>query len=486
MAEKFYITTPIYYMNGAPHLGHAYATILADAFARYRRISGSKVFFLTGSDDHGMKNERKARAIGKPPKEFVDENALLFRDLYARLSISYDDFIQTSDQNKHWPGARALWKKLDEAEDIYKKAYRALYCVGCEGFKIEKDLIEGKCPDHDTTPEMVEEENYFFRASKYSGRIVSAIEKKKLRIVPESRRNEILSFLAEGLEDVSFSRPSAKVSWGIPVPGDSSQTMYVWCDALANYISALGYGIGDESRFREFWPADVHLLGKDILRFHAGIWPAMLLSSGLPLPRTLFVHGIILSGGKKMSKTIGNVTDPEAVIREYGADALRYYLLRHIPPFEDGDFTADAFKRAYNADLANGLGNLVSRIMKMAVTHLPQAVSIPPEKNFPKEYAEAFEEFDTRKAMDIVFAEAAALDQEIQRTEPFKLVKTDPEKGKERISSLVSRLSVIQRMLSPFMPHASEIISSLIQEHRMPEKPLFERKDEITSSGAYF
>ena len=364
---KFYITTAIDYVNGRPHIGHALEKIQADVLARYHRLKGDEVLYLTGTDEHGAKIVRSAMEAGRPVAEFVDENSEKFKKLKEGLGLSWDDFIRTSDQARHWPGAQKLWQQLAAAGDLYKKKYRGLYCLGHEAFVTEKDLVEGKCRDHQKEPEVVEEENWFFRLSKYGAEIESKIRNDELRIIPETRQNEILSLIKSGLEDVSFSRPAKDLSWGIPVPNDPDDTIYVWCDALANYITAIGYGQAASSkqqaaRFEKFWPADLHIIGKDILRFHAAIWPGMLLSAGLPLPRAVFVHGFITVEGEKMSKTVGNVVNPVELVGKYGADPVRYYLLREIPSHEDGDFSHKKFEERYSGDLANGLGNLVARV----------------------------------------------------------------------------------------------------------------------------
>src|SRR3989338_8823980 len=359
--EKFYITTAIDYANAKPHIGHALEKIQADVFARYYRIKREEVFFLTGSDEHGVKIVRAAEAAGKDQKAFVDGNTEAFKNLKNILNLSWDRFIRTSDVNQHWPGAQKLWTKIFEAGDLYKKKYRGLYCIGHEAFVTEKDLEGGICRDHKKAPEAVEEENWFFRLSKYSKEIELKIKNDELRIIPNSRKNEILALCEQGLDDVSFSRPRKDLSWGIPVPNDPEHTMYVWCDALANYITAIGYGT-DEKKLDELWPADLHVIGKDILRFHAAIWPGVLLSAGLPLPKSIFVHGFITVEGQKMSKTIGNVVDPVELVKKYGTDPVRYYLLREIPSSEDGDFSIKKFEDRYNGDLANGLGNLVARV----------------------------------------------------------------------------------------------------------------------------
>ncbi|MEK7168086.1 MAG: class I tRNA ligase family protein, partial [Patescibacteria group bacterium] len=432
MREKFYITTAIDYVNASPHLGHALEKVQADAIARYKRLLNKEVYFLTGVDEHGIKIVRSAQGAGKNVENFVDENSAKFRELTKKLNISNDDFIRTSDKNRHWPGARLLWKKLVEVGDIYKGKYSGYYCVGCEAYIKESDLINGKCPYHYAEPEKIEEENYFFRLSRYADEIKKRIESGELKILPESGKNEILAVIRKGIEDISFSRPVEKLAgWGVPVPDNDSQLMYVWCDALANYVSALGYGSGDESNFQKFWPADLHVIGKDILRFHALIWPAMLLSAKLPLPKTLFVHGFIISDGKRMSKTLGNVIDPFDLIERYGVDAARYYLLREITPFGDGDITEKKFKEAYNANLANGLGNLVARIMKMSEQYLKSEKFKVESGKLPENYKKFMDSFELSKAMDLIWQKISEMDLYIQKTQPFKLVKEDEEKAKK-------------------------------------------------------
>jgi len=471
--KKFYITTPIFYPNAKLHLGHAYTTTLCDIAARYHRLAGEKVYLLTGSDENTQKVVQAARAAGVEVKPFLDGIVKNFKQLFERLDISYDQFIRTSDERAHWPGAVALWRKLDAAGDLYKKEYEGLYCVGHEAFITEKDLVDGKCPEHGTAPEHIKEENYFFKLSKYTGATKQKIESGELNIIPETRRHEILALLERGLEDVSFSRPKTPSSVGIPVPGDGSQVMYVWCDALSNYITALGYG-GDETLYKEFWPADVHVIGKDILRFHAAIWPAMLLSAGIPLPKSILVHGFITSGGKKMSKTLGNVIDPEELLEEYGTDAVRYYLARYISPFEDGDLTREHFKEAYNADLANGLGNLASRIMKLAEVYDAKPEFKP--EPMPAPYAEALANFEINRAAEFIWSQIARVDQDITAKEPFKLVKADPAAGNKLIGELVVELARINRMLVPFLPQTSKKIKDAIVANKKPEN-LFPRKE---------
>lgn len=470
--KTFYITTPIFYPNAKLHMGHAYVVTLCDILARYHRFVEEETYFLTGSDENTGKI---LKSLGdKNVEEYLKELSENFKNLYTGLNVSYDQFIRTSDKEKHWPGAIALWNKLVEAGDIYKSKYQGLYCSGCEAFYTEKDLVEGKCPIHLTEPEKIEEENYFFKLSKYTSIIKQKIESDEFKVAPETRKNEILALLDRGLEDVSFSRPIENVPHGIPVPNDPTQVIYVWCDALVNYISALGFG-GNDTLYKKFWPASVHVIGKDILRFHAAIWPAMLLSAGLPLPRGLLVHGMINSGGHKMSKSLGNVIDPQDLIDEYGYEAVRYYLAT-LSLFEDSDLTIERFKDVYNANLANGLGNLVSRIMKMASDNLEEPATIP-EREDMDEYFSHYEKFEINKACDFIWKEISEMDKFIQENQPFKVVKEDKEKGREMISSLVVRLYSVARMLNPILPETSAKIKSLVKENKTPEKPLFARKD---------
>jgi methionyl-tRNA synthetase len=364
--SKYYITTAIPYPNGKPHIGFGLEILQADVLARYHRILGDDVWFLTGVDEHGLKVYRSAQQVGIGFQEYVDRNSAEFAKLKSILNISYDDFIRTTDRVRHWPGAQQLWRAC--ADDIYLKEYEGLYCVGCEAFINKKDLIDGECPEHHIKPEVVKEKNYFFRITKYKKDITRLIESDELKILPTGRKHEMLNLLKDS-EDFSVSRPLEKISWGIPVPDDSSQVQYVWFDALANYITAIGYG-RDEENFQKWWPADVHLIGKGILRFHAIYWPAMLLAAGLPLPKSIYVHGYVSIDGEKISKSLGNVISPEDVVKKYGIDPLRYYLLREISSTEDGDFSYKKLEDRYNGDLANNLGNLVSRVAKLIETKM--------------------------------------------------------------------------------------------------------------------
>ena len=360
--KGFYITTAIDYVNALPHCGHALEKIQADVLARYHRLLGEEVFFLTGTDENSLKNVQAAEEEKIPIKELVDRNSKRFYELKKTLNLSFDDFIRTTEK-RHIKGAQKLW--LACKKDIYKKTYRGLYCVGCEEFYKESELVNGLCPEHKTKPELVGEENYFFRLSKYQNQFKKIIERDKVKVIPETRKNEVLSFINSGLEDICISRSAERGrGWGIPVPGDPTQILWTWYDALSNYINAVGYP-DNPKKFRKWWPADLHVIGKGVIRFHAVYWIAMLLSAKLVLPEKIFVHGYLTSAGQKMSKSLGNVIDPFEVVKKYGTDSVRYFLLREIPSTEDGDFTYEKFEKRYNSDLAAGLGNLVARVLTM-------------------------------------------------------------------------------------------------------------------------
>ncbi|KKU15408.1 methionine--tRNA ligase [Candidatus Wolfebacteria bacterium RIFCSPLOWO2_01_FULL_45_19] len=481
--SKFYVTTAIDYVNAAPHIGHALEKIQADAIARHRRLKGDEVYFLTGTDEHGAKIARAAEVAGKEPLEFTNENAAHFQNLKTILNLSWDDFIRTSDRKRHWSGAQKLWLKLEEAGDLYKKKYRGLYCVGHEAFVTEKDLVNGKCKDHQKEPEIIEEENYFFRLSKYAKEIESKIKNNELRIIPESRKNEILSFISQGLEDVSFSRPRKDLSWGIPVPNDSEHTMYVWADALANYITAIGYA-DEDSRFLHWWPVDLHVIGKDILRFHAAIWPGMLLSAKLPLPKEIFVHGFITVENEKMSKTVGNIISPVELIKKYGTDPVRYYLLREIPTADDGDFSYRKFEQRYNGELANGLGNLVARSAALGEKISPiefdfkkdieTAIKKESERVFAG-YEKAIEEIRLNEALGLIWELISFSDRYINNKKPWEL-KGDALK--QIVVNACYLIGAVTNLLEPFLPETAGKIREQIS--------FSDSKIEIKKSAALF
>lgn len=500
MKHTFFVTTSIPYLNAPPHLGHTLEYVQGDIIARYQRLIGKDVFFLTGSDEHGAKIARSSEKAKKSPQTFVDEQAQTFQKLLSALQISNDDFIRTSDQGRHWPGVVALWKKLYDAGDIYKGVYRGLYCVGHEAFITEKDLKDGVCIDHKTVPETIEEENYLFRLSRYAPLIRKAIEGGEITILPEGRKNEALKMLDEA-NDISFSRPSKDISWGIPVPGDATQTMYVWCDALSNYISAIGYG-RDDKRFGEWWPADVQVIGKDILRFHAVIWLAMLMSAKLALPKTLFVHGWIHVEGEKMSKTVGNVIEPMQLIEKYGTDAVRFYLIHEISTLGDGDYSEEHFMKVYEGLLVKGVGNLLSRIAKMASTFgTISAPSSATSLRFPfqtslgvlapnKEgaslenitptlwtddvlgpaYHTAMTKYELNEAIKKLWTLFHMLDQYVEEYKVYKAVKENPEDAKVMLWHLMYSLASGALLLRPFMPETSEKILKTLGVENIPKE----------------
>ncbi|MBI1888502.1 MAG: methionine--tRNA ligase [Candidatus Spechtbacteria bacterium] len=462
MPKKFYITTAIDYVNGPPHIGHAFEKVQADVLARYHRALGDDVFFLAGTDEHGVKNARAAAVAGIEVSDFVAKNTARFQELIKAFNISNDYFIRTTDKKVHWPGVFAMWKALEKSGDIYRKKYKGLYCVGHEAFITKKDLKDGKCELHKKEPEVIEEENYFFRLSKYTKVIQGKIESGEVRVVGEAAQNEILHLLREGLDDISFSRPSKDLKWGIPVPDDPSQTVYVWCDALVNYISAIGYGSSDVLKFKKYWPADIQVIGKDILRFHAAIWPAMLLSAELPLPKILFVHGFINIGGEKMSKSIGNVIDPFSLIEKYGCDAVRYYLLREIPPTNDGDFTEEKFEERYRADLARGVGNFTARVVNLGARHIENEFfsyeSAETKKAIgraEKDYHQAMENFRFNEALEAIWRLISYGDKFVDSSKLWELPEKDPEKFKSHIAELCAVLANIALLLEPFLPETS-------------------------------
>lgn len=470
--KKFYITTAIPYVNARPHLGHALEFVQADVLARYHSIKGEHAFLLSGSDDNALKNVQAAEAVGQEVQKFVDDNATLFVQLFDTLGINLDAFQKGSDKENHYPSSQKLWQLCDAAGDIYKKSYEGLYCVGCEVFYTRDELNEnGECFEHPGRKlEMVSEENYFFRLSKYQGKITDLIHSGELRILPETRKNEVLSFLREPLQDISISRTNARAkNWGVPVPGDDTQRIYVWFDALNIYQSGIGFG-WDEKQYKKWWPADVHLIGKGISRFHAVYWPAFLLSAKLELPKSILVHGYITVDGQKMSKTLGNVLDPFEIIQKYGVDPVRYYLLREIPSGEDGDFSYKKLEDRYNGDLANGLGNLVARIAALGEKISP--IEFELGRDIEKEvdascgkasedYEGHMQEFRLNEALADVWRLVSVGDKYINKKKPWS-IKDDAE-FKKVIVNAAYLVGAISNMLDPFLPETAEKIREQIK-----------------------
>ncbi len=494
MPKKFYITTTLPYVNAEPHIGHAMEFVRADALARFHALRGDDVFFNTGTDEHGQKVYRKALEQRRDAQEYADEYAERFKELKKTLNLFPElHFIRTTDPH-HVLAAQEFWKRCEKAGDIYKKNYKIKYCVGCELEKTESELVNGRCAIHTNQElELIDEENYFFKFSKYQKVLLALYNEERSFVIPETRLHEIKKFVERGLEDFSISRLKSKMPWGILVPGDDAQVMYVWFDALVNYISTLGWpasaevSAGKPDSFTEWWgtkenPNAVQIAGKDNLRQQSAMWQAMLMSAGLPHSKQILINGFINSGGVKMSKSLGNVISPRDIIAEFEnaalfpEDVLRFVVLHDIPSFEDGDLTLESTRESYKAQLQNGLGNLVSRIMKMAATHLDEPAPVSLLLSFPEEYVKSFEEYNIKKAINFVFREVEILDEEIQRTEPFKLIKTEPEKTKQIIRNLVSRLYIIGKMLLPLLPRTGEAIQSLVKNNKMPERPLFGRE----------
>jgi methionyl-tRNA synthetase len=475
--KPLYLTTTLPYVNSDPHIGFAFEIVNTDAVARYHRLIGRKVFFNTGTDEHGQKISDKAKDVGQDPQVYVDRYAAKFRELGTLLNLSVDAFIRTTD-TKHVHAAQELWRRCVTKGDIYKKSYTGLYCVGCELFKKDSDLVEGKCPVHtNLTPQTIEEENYFFALSKYQDKLIAYLSKEGV-VLPEWRRQEALEFVKGGLEDFSISREAKRMSWGIPVPEDDTQVIYVWFDALTNYISTLDWPHGEN--FQIFWTdgETVQVAGKDQVRFQSIMWQAMLISADVTTTDKIVYHGFITSGGQKMSKSLGNVISPAEMVARYGTDATRYLLLRHIHPFEDTDVTWERMDEWYNANLANGIGNLASRIMKLAETHLVNVPDIP-EDTIPDSFKDAMERFAVNEAADIVWKHIGALDERIQLEQPFKVIKEDIERGRNMIATLVIELYTVGRMLNPLMPATSAAIKAAVREIKKPEN-LFVRLESKT------
>ncbi len=460
---KYYVTTSIPYVNGEPHLGHAMEFVMADVLARAARTRGETVIFSTGTDEHGGKIAEKAAELKVTPQALSDEMSQKFRDLITALEVKPDRFIRTTDKG-HEQRSQIVWKAL--AKDIYKNKYVGWYCTGDEEFFTETVVKENKgvCPDHNRPYEKIEEENYFFRLSNYGEQIRKAILDNSFQVIPATRRNEILSLLDSGLDDISISRPKNKIDWGIPVPGDTTQVMYVWFEALLNYITVLGYPEHDD--FKQFWPADVQVVGKGILRFHAAIFPGILLALGQPLAKQLYVHGYVTVDNKKMSKSLGNSVSPHDIIDRFGADAFRYYFLRHVPSYDDGDFSWEAFETAYNNELANELGNAVQRTAAMITKYQGGVIGeIPEAEHDMGAYSEAIELCKFDRALDSVWEQVRGLNQFIDTEKPWEIAKSeDQDHLREVLAALVGDLLEIAGLIEPFLPATATKIQAMFAE----------------------
>jgi methionyl-tRNA synthetase len=469
MKEKFYITSSILYIHQPPHLGNSFELIGLDALARYKRLAGYDVFFLTGNDENSLNVERKTRELNIDPQTYCDQMAKEIKEIWRALNISYDDFIRTTDE-RHIRTCQELFQRAYDNGDIYKDFYKGWYCVSCEAFYTEEDLTEDKkCPTHNFEPEWIEEENYFFRLSKYQDKLLQHIKQNPDFIQPEIRRNEMVNFIKRGLRDFSVSRASTK--WGIPTPIDPNQRIYVWFDALINYLSGIGY-IDDKEKFAHYWPCDVHIIGKDITRFHCIYWPAMLMSVGLPLPRTVFGHGWVHLEGEKMSKSRGIYIDPIAAVKEHGADAIRYFLLREVPFGSDGDFSWEKFITRYNADLANDLGNLLNRTLTIAKRNFDGKIPCPSEQrerpdtelieltlSIPERVNDCMNRLAFNNALEAIWELVRRGNKYIDETAPWQLAK---EGNTERLSTVLynclETLRFTALLVSPFMPESANEI----------------------------
>lgn len=467
--NKFYLTTAIPYVNAAPHIGHALEFVQTDAIARYRISLGDDVGLVTGSDENSLKNVHAAEAKGITTAQLCETNAAVFKQMGDRIGLSYTSFRRTSIKADHWPGVQRLWELCAKSGDVYSKKYRGLYCVGCESFYEESELPDGVCPEHKTRPEPVEEENYFFRLSKYQKQLEGLIETDKLKILPATRKNEVLGFIKGGLQDFSISRSVKRAKgWGVPVPGDDSQIMYVWFDALGTYLTGIGYGT-DDALFKKYWPAQVHVIGKGILRFHAVYWPAILLSAGLALPETVFVHGYITVEGQKMSKSLGNIVDPFSLIEKYGVDPLRYYFLSEIPTFDDGDFSEKLLMEKNNSELGANVGNLVNRAMVFLANNfageVPHGELTDADKTFQEAQkkqhelvAKHLDELRLKEALDATMAYSSSVNKYFQDSAPWKSIKEDKAKAGASLYVVANQVKDVAILLSPFLPHTSDSI----------------------------
>lgn len=468
MSQEIYITTAIPYVNGAPHIGHAEDYLLADIYARYQTMQGKNVRFQAGTDEHGNKIEKKAKEQQIDIKTYVDQNSAKFQDFLSKFDIQYTDFIRTTDPS-HIERVQKIWQRLEK--HIYSSNYDGWYCEGCERFVTQKEHDEnhGTCPDHQTPYQHLTESNYYFRVSDFKDEIRIAIESGKMQILPEFRKNEVLRML-EDTPDVSISRPVVHLKWGIPVPGDASQVMYVWMDALTNYITVLGYPDQDISTY---WPATVQVVGKDILRFHAILWPAILLGLGLPLPQTILSHGFIQVDGQKISKSLGNGIDPVEVLEKHGINAFRYFFSKHIDTFLDADFTWEKFENAYRNELANDYGNLVQRLSVLCQKNSVEKLDFSPA--FIPEYTELMEKFEFTNAINKAWGMIQDVNRHIEEQKPWQLAKTAPEQARASLSGLIKELLIANHHLKPFLPITETVESIFTGTGQIlpPKTPLF-------------
>ncbi|MGB9763177.1 MAG: methionine--tRNA ligase [Minisyncoccia bacterium] len=483
MTKKYYITTAIDYVNASPHAGHAFEKILADVLARYLRMKGNDVYFLTGTDENSLKNVQSAEKNGIPVADLVNRNAQKFIDLVKALNLSNNDFIRTTEK-RHILGVQKLWKACEN--DIYKKTYEGLYCTGCEEFYKENELINGLCPEHKTKPELVREENYFFYLSKYEKQLKELIESDKLKIIPSSKKNEILSFINSGLEDICISRSSIRAhNWGIDVPNDKTQKIWVWFDALSNYITALNY-FNEDDKFKNWWNETteiIHIIGKGISRFHAVYWPAMLLSARLSLPKTIFIHGYLTVEGEKMSKSLGNVIDPFDLINKYGSEVVRYFFIREFSATDDGDFSIKRLKERYTSDLAQGLGNLLNRILALGEKYQkPITLNFNELKNIKSEiendYENKMNEYRFNEALSRLWDLVNILNKYITDNKPWETIKNNEERFKQQMSTLILSLGKVAVLLSPVMPQTSQKILQALCLN-VPEQNWFNLKVQL-------
>jgi len=476
MKRTVYITTAIPYVNARPHVGFALELVQADVVARYSRLIGNSTRLQTGTDENAFKNVLAARKAGVDTQQFVDGNSALFEQLARRLDISFDDFVRTTE-SRHRRGVELLWKSL-RPEDVYVRDYSGLYCAGCEDFYQEKDLVGGLCPDHGVPPQQVNEANYFFRLSAYQQQLKELVQADVIKVVPQTRKNEVLAFIGRGLQDISISRPAERAGgWGIPVPEDDSQVVYVWIDALVNYISGLGYGT--KASWREFWNDEshkVHVIGKNVWKFHAIYWPALLLSAGLPLPDEIVVHGFITEKGQKISKSLGATLDPIELAGRFGADALRYFLLKAIPPFDDGDFSLERLGRVCNEDLANGLGNLLSRLCRLCEQSGFRALGVQEPLPAPEGYREAIERYEFDRALASLWRIVTSLNHRINDERPWELTGEHNDLLHTKLTTWLTELYQLAYWLAPLLPDASRrVIAHLSQSPIRAVQPLFAR-----------